>query len=202
MAFEEARKLLLANTGESTNDDKGQLDFLAFRPLLLEKFDLVLGYISLNRDNYVLRKFQRNKEPSLNIEQRSLLVSMAIEDTAWLGMEEEEGEMVSLLQTQWSYLNFIHFSMNGADDVVRYRKWLYASKEQRFITMGRPGETENVLKGIEKFPVNPTYFVLGPELPDISSTDARKAIKSRNEAELERFLHSSVADWCLKNGPW
>ena len=62
------------------------------------------------------------------------------------------------------------------DDVAKYRKWTDACAQRRYITMGRPGYTDQVLAGVKASHTPSKYFVVGPELPDISSTLAREAI--------------------------
>merc|ERR1712050_257152 len=42
--------------------------------------------------------------------------------------------------------------------------------------------------------------ILGPELPDISSTAVREALGRLDMEALESMLHPSVAQWCLDNG--
>merc|ERR1719220_3234213 len=92
--------------------------------------------------------------------------------------------------------------MNGADDVVKYGKWSWASRRARFITMGRPGYTEGVVKGMKGAGVDPEqgYFILGPELPDISSTAVREALATGDRKALEGLLHPKVAEWCIEHG--
>merc|ERR1712012_892854 len=109
------------------------------------------------------------------------LVKLALEDYNWLDLESFEGSSMHILESRWTKLKFTHFCMNGGDDVVKYGKYAWAGKNSRFITMGRPGFTQNVMDGMARFGVDPDdgFFILGPELPDISSTEARRALAQR-----------------------
>ena len=187
-AFDEARRLLL-------DPD--------LRPNELEDFDHVLGFISANPDHYVSRKFSDGVVP-ISYDDRLNLAKMAIQDKSdWMGVEEEEGQTALLLKHKYRTLKFVHFTMNGADDVIKSRKWKWANSENRFITMGRPGETARLLERMKhaKAEFGPN-FVLGPELPDLSSTAAREALLNRDLESLNRMLHPEVTEWCLLHGPW
>jgi len=91
--------------------------------------------------------------------------------------------------------------MNGADDVVKYRKWSSAGRSNRMIVMGRPGFTDDVRSGIQGVVHQGRcalkHCLLGPELPDISSTAARAASVAGDRETLLEMLHPSVADWLL-----
>ena len=190
-AFVEARKLLLDEASP-------------YRPKRLEGFAQVLGFISLNGDMHVAGKLERSGQPSLDAGQRQTLVQLAVSDLPWMGWEAREGVSKRELLRRWPNVNFVHFKMNGADDVAKYRKYLHANSLNRYITMGRPGETEKVVKGMQAAGVDPEdgNCLLGPELPDISSTEARHAIAAGDETTLARLLHPRVAEWCLTNSPW
>jgi len=106
----------------------------------------------------------------------------------------------------WPNLHFVSFCMNGADDVVKYQKWVWAGpKGGRYIAIGRPGFTEEVVRGMQEAGVDAGdgYFILGPELPDISSTEARQALVARDTEKLAGLLHPRVTEWCLREeGPF
>lgn len=189
--FQEARRILLAEPGSQ-------------RPVRLEEFNEVLGFISLNSDSHVGYKMVMKGEASLSKDQRSHLVGLAVEDHAWIAQEQYEGECIPVLGELWPKLTFVHFTMNGADDVAKYKKFLWSSPTSRFITMGRPGSTEEVVKGMARAGIDPDdgYCILGPELPDISSTAVRRALKQGDQGSLASLLHPRVAEWCLENKPF
>ena len=61
--------------------------------------------------------------------------------------------------------------MNGADDVLKYRKWESACPQRRMITMSRPGfdaELTEQLRAAGMPAAGTTDFVRGPEMPDCS----------------------------------
>lgn len=190
-SFVEARSLLL---NESSHP----------RPARLETFAEVLGFVSLNDDFHVARKLRQNGLASLDRASRLHLVQLAVADLPWMGCEAHEGISLARLSQRWPQLRFWEFTMNGADDVVKYRKWAWAGPNRRFLTMGRPGSTAQVLEGMRAAGIDPDdgHFVLGPELQDISSTAARRALAAGDELAVARMLHPDVADWCRRHAPW
>jgi len=179
---------------------------LVARPAKLEHFDLVLGLLYLNGDGHVSCKLKAKGQPFISFESRAELVHLATAELPWLkfslGCRAEFGAM----QKSCPHLNFVRFSLNGADDVVTYQKWNGSRESNRFITMGRPGYTDKLCAGMSKaWPkINPEqgFFILGPELPDISSTAVRKALHERDITTLEGFLHPAVLRWCLEHSPY
>eukprot|EP00443_Scrippsiella_acuminata_P018117 CAMPEP_0115246836 /NCGR_PEP_ID=MMETSP0270-20121206/41236_1 /TAXON_ID=71861 /ORGANISM="Scrippsiella trochoidea, Strain CCMP3099" /LENGTH=231 /DNA_ID=CAMNT_0002662071 /DNA_START=100 /DNA_END=795 /DNA_ORIENTATION=- len=186
--FLEAREVLL---GRSELTPEG-----------LECFGQVVGFISLNSDRHVGQKMMQKGQALLDIRTRQHLVKLAIEEYTWLATERREGESLEQLKQRWPQLRFVHFRMNGADDVANHRKWVMSDAQNRFITMGRPGFTEKVVHGMTTDNVDPRHFILGPELPDISSTAVREALGRRDMEALEQLLHPSVAQWCLSKGAY
>ena len=188
--FEEARKIFLDAASPH-------------RPPGLESFAAVLGFISVNSDGYVSRKMAKTGVPALDAETRLALIRLAVAEMPWMGTEPREGQSLRKLNERWPKLNFVHFKMNGADDVAKHRKYAWADSLNRFLTMGRPGETEKVLAGMRRdgYEAN-AYHILGPELPDISSTEARRAIVAGDAAACARMLHPRVAEWCLSESAW
>lgn len=187
--FLEARRLLLRESDHPV-------------PLRLEHFTECLGFISLNGDGHVESKVRSMGHDSLDFDERKLLVELAIEDYEWMGCERWEGATVEILMSRWPELEFVHFCMNGADDVVRYRKYQWSGPQSRFITMGRSGFTEEVQKGMAQARVDPDdgFFILGPELPDISSTAVRVALQESDMDALDGLVHPRVAGWCIEKG--
>ena len=57
-------------------------------------------------------------------------------------------------------------------------RWEWAGPRMRMITMGRPGATEAVERAARRAGVDldAGRFIMGPELPDISSSEAREAL--------------------------
>ena len=91
--------------------------------------------------------------------------------------------------------------MNGADDVVKYSKYLCrTSTNARFITMGRPGSTEAVIRGMATAgkALDDPFFIIGPELQDCSSSQARHALVADDLVALCTLLDPLVMEWCLQ----
>ena len=186
LMFEEARKLLL---------DAARLKRLGMQP-----FAACVGFISLNGDYHVADKLRASGDRPLSKQDRFALIELATADKAWLHTCRGS-EPSSDLRRRWPRLTFCHFVMNGADDVVKYRKWDKKSRcpGERFITMGRRESMEDLAKGMRKSRVaEDEFFILGPVLPDISSTQARAASKRGDTATLRKMVHDDVADWLLK----
>jgi len=205
VAFEQARAMLL---GEQTG---------AKRPTKLEAFGAVVGLISLNGSGYVERKLRRKGEAALAGSERRMLVQMAITDHPWLTLEEAEGASIEQLRSRWPALQFEHFVLNGADDVLRHSKYTWCARGDaggsakgkrrgggRMICLGRPGFTEAVMKEAadEGVDFDAGDFILGPELPDLSSTDARRALAKGDAKRASAILDPRVAAWCVEQGPW
>jgi hypothetical protein len=151
--FVQARKLLLDDVGLN-----------ARRPARLESFGAVLGILSLNGDEFVDSKLAKKGERSISRSTRRKLAELAISEHAWLGTEDRAGSMIGHMQTRWPRLRFAHLSMNGADDVRKNEKWKHAGPRNRLLTLGRPGDTEAVVKaavgaGID---LDAGHFIMGP----------------------------------------
>lgn len=166
------------------------------RPAHLEHFQDCLGLVRLNGDGYVSSKLAQKGQETINREDRSHLVNLATADYPWLCLDNG---FSMLMRKLWPRFQFTVFDMNGADDVVKYQKWSQAGPSNRMITMGRHGSTAAVMAGMKASKVNPDdgNCFLGPELPDISSTEARRAISLGNRQKALTMLHPSVADWML-----
>lgn len=171
----------------------------------LEAFDEVVALIFANSDGHVKKKLAKKGEAALTHGNRGKLVEFAIADYNWMQWSSRTGrssgdEEMQALRTSYPRLKFEAFAVNGADDVVANQKWKEASPENRMITMGRPGSTEELQKGMTKAGVKETKnFLLGPELPDVSSTKVRKALKEGKDADLDKMLDPKVKEWCLNN---
>jgi nicotinic acid mononucleotide adenylyltransferase len=174
------------------------------RPAKLQHFDEVLGLLSLNGDGHVSCKLRAKGQPSISLQDRAELVKHATAELPWLKFSLGSRAEFAALAKNWRHLNFVKFSLNGADDVVTYQKWNGSRESNRFITMGRPGYTEKVVAAMHKAKIDPQqgFFILGPELPDISSTEVRRALRARDLNTLEGLLHPAVLQWCLEKGPY
>merc|ERR1719356_1138041 len=197
-AFDEARGLLLADSGAAVE-----------RPPQLEAFAECVGLVRLNPDSYVAQKTAKKGQSTICIEDRAQLVRLATAGRPWLlydesgrGAARASAQGLSLLRSRFPKLRFVEFDMNGADDVARYRKWIGAGPKHRMITMGRPGFTERVRAGIASAGVAPQHCLLGPELPDISSTAARDASAAGDAKALLQLLHPAAAEYLLQRDGW
>ena len=61
--------------------------------------------------------------------------------------------------------------------------------------MGRTKSVTKIQNAINEHNLNPDFFVLGPTLPDISSTRARDGLKRGDLSTLQQLLHPDVIHW-------
>ena len=180
--FEEARKIVLNQNPEVP------------RPEKLMNFEECIGLIKLNYDYHVRKKMADKGHQAIDYEERAHLVRLATVSTPWLAFDETHGSGYYVLRQAWPNLHFTWFAMNGADDVLNGKKyeWDFSPPHgTRMIIMGRPGFTEQVKQKLEDHGVNDHegYCILGPELPDISSTAVRTGAL--------QYLHPDVAQHLL-----
>ena len=175
-----------------------------------EKFGEILGLLSLNSDAYVIdKKMSQLNEKGILYKDRSELAKWASAEMPWMdfnpGLPKDSEWWLS---HYWKGLTFIRYEMNGADDVLKFEKWKHCNSNRRFITIGRPGFTEEVIERSTAFGIDLQngHFIIAPELPDISSTQVRKALRVEHGKPLEEsiqrlghLLHPSVAEWLLKS---
>ena len=200
-AFVQARRILLGENGSPQHQ-------------MPDKFELVLGFIGLNDDSWTSRKLQNKNEPcgrsvaGVSLEDRKHLVKLSIKDYEWLTMIDcsfwsYKNDLNHYLQNQYPQVTFIHYELNGADDVLRFEKWNDCNKSYRLIAMGRSGYTEETRAKILQSKVNPVYCILGPELENISSTKVREALRKgdKNDA-LKDMIHPNVIGWCKSHNAY
>mmetsp|Transcript_52065 Transcript_52065/g.161558 ORF Transcript_52065/g.161558 Transcript_52065/m.161558 type:complete len:269 (+) Transcript_52065:42-848(+) len=188
--FEEARRILLGEVP---------------RPSKMERFAEAVGLLSLNPDHHVAKKMSQKGLDSIRYHDRARLVELAIGELPWMAFNPgRESGGVGDLSRRWPHLRFVRFSLNGADDVLKYRKWEGSGPNRRGIVMGRPGESAKLAKMISRsgIDLDMGWFVVGPELPDISSTAVRRACLAGDRDALGAMLHPRVAEWCLTESPY
>eukprot|EP00928_Gymnodinium_smaydae_P072355 TRINITY_DN55723_c0_g1_i1.p1 TRINITY_DN55723_c0_g1~~TRINITY_DN55723_c0_g1_i1.p1 ORF type:complete len:383 (+),score=41.78 TRINITY_DN55723_c0_g1_i1:54-1202(+) len=180
-AFVEARRLLTGDAGGFTE---------------------AVGALNLNSDDHVRRKLDAKGLPFISKRDRLNLVRLAANEHPWMEANSTaSSEFVDMLVRTWPQLDFTRVSMNGADDVIAYRKWRLPHRQ---IVMCRPGTTAELMARLHADNVNTTdgQFIVGPELPDISSTEVRSALFQGDRVRLLQLLHADVANWCWDHGPY
>ena len=191
--FEDARKILLDLVGGGG----------AKRPKRLEGFDYCLGLMEMNSDQRVGKKMAEKGDVLIPQTERSRLVQRATAGHGWLGLGWPLA--IDELRKMFPKLKLTQFELNGADDVVKYDKF-WSQESSRMVVMGRPGSTEAVREGMAAARPKPidtddANFVLGPELPDISSSAARAATVAGDREALKGLAHPAVAEWLISQ-PW
>lgn len=78
----------------------------------------------------------------------------------------------------------------------------YVSRDTISLVIGRPGYTEAVIRGASAAGVDleAGAFVIGPELPDVSATLARQALRDGDLDTAAQLLHPDVLDWHIQSG--
>ena len=134
---------------------------------------------------------------SLDTQRRRELFELAVADlplvgttSAWLTGSAPQG-----LCRRWPGIRFQVWDLNGADDVARYKKWTSARAQVVIGREGAPsarradvlapirgaGFTEAVMAQSGAYfaerGTGSARFVIGPQMPDISATAARDAIR-------------------------
>ena len=163
-----------------------------------------IGLIRVNGDGHVQKKLQANGEKSIAATDRLHLCRLATAEHEWIHAENVDMRAwLVMLSNKFPHLQFVVWHLNGADDVIKYRKWTQASESDRFITPGRPGYTQPLLDAIRNAGTPQHLFVVAPEVEDISSTEARKLLAQGDPAnKLPALLAPSVIQWCQSAGPW
>lgn len=165
MAFECSRQMLLGEI-EREHHGRSKRPRVNYEAKKNEHFEEVLGLLSLNNEQKVCKKMRGKGMPSISYEDRAHLVQLATADVPWMSFNPmREQDAAKSIQLKWPNLRFIRYELNGADDVCRFAKWRWCSPSRRFITMGRPHFTAEVIKGATRaqVQVNGEYFILGRE---------------------------------------
>ena len=167
-------------------------------------YDAVIAHIRVNSDESTAAKLHEKNELAITSKDRRDLCKLATSaHDLWIKVSQRSPEdWIAELQRRFPQQQYTIWRLNGADDVVRHQKWRNASASTPFITMDRPGHTQEVLNAIHSGHVAPHHFLVGRQLPDISSSAARRALAQADAAEIGRLLHPDVAKWCRQHSPW
>jgi len=161
--------------------------------------DVVVGGLIANSDKFVSKKLAAKGLASISQSRRAKLAQLATKEYPWLVHTWDSSDgFTSKLKQRWPTLKFVSYVMNGADDVVKYKKW---TDHHRQIVMDRPGS--DLWSHLRRNKVHSSdRFVVGPKLEDISSSKVRKALMNGDSNSLKAMLHVDVARWCWDHGPY
>ncbi len=69
---------------------------------------------------------------------------------------------------------------------------------------GDTNPTQEIIANAQRSGIDITagHFIVGPELPDISSSRVRAALRAGDVAALRGMLHPRVLEWNLSSGPY
>jgi hypothetical protein len=171
-------------------------------------FDCCIGLLQLNSDQRVSHKMAvapAGDDASIPYAERQRLVQISTASTEWLGCGwPQDFEDIC---ARWPRLVMTRFEISGADDVVKYGKF-WSQPDARMIVMGRSCSTAALREGMARArdslgrlsPIcdDDQNFVVGPELPDISSSAARQAAISGDREAMSGLVHPAVAEWLLR----
>jgi hypothetical protein len=120
------------------------------RPARMEVFKAVVAVVGLNSDQHVGAKVAAAGQRPLPLPDRAALVRLALQDLPWAalgpgGGRFRAGEVLHALAARLPHVRLQLFFVNGADDVLKCRKWMGAGPHKRLITLGRVGSTEAVV---------------------------------------------------------
>jgi len=155
----------------------------------------VRAFVSLNSDHHVASKLAAKGHRSICAEDRRKLIELSIAHLPWLQFSADADK------AQLSAAGYHVFELNGGDDVIKYRKWRRAGPNKRYITMVRPGTLDDMVCGLVQDGLpdcGNDYFIIGPELEDISSSLVREASSRGDRDALLRMVHPAVCDWMLR----
>ena len=139
-----------------------------------------------------------------------MLVELAVDDISWIAFHDNAWRAFEELRRSFRHLHFIHYELDGADVALKNRTWLRCSEHSRRVAMGRAcavGETNPTHEIIalaqqDGVDIAAGRFIIGPELPDISSSRVRAALRAGDLAALRGMLHPRVLNWNLTAGPY
>eukprot|EP00037_Helgoeca_nana_P025312 m.275707 g.275707 ORF g.275707 m.275707 type:complete len:275 (-) comp26905_c3_seq1:740-1564(-) len=180
-----------------------------------ERFDAVVALVFANSDEWVNRKLAPDRlHLSFTRATRRRLLAVSSSALPWVLFNADGSEFdLCQLVDRHPDLAFTQYMLNGADDVVKYEKWRYVSAHEdgrRYITSGRPGHTHLVRGGIDDRIATELAlsgdaataahhrFLIGSDLPDVSSSAAREAAVNRDRDALLEMVHPAVADALLE----
>eukprot|EP00929_Paragymnodinium_shiwhaense_P112161 TRINITY_DN80418_c0_g1_i1.p1 TRINITY_DN80418_c0_g1~~TRINITY_DN80418_c0_g1_i1.p1 ORF type:complete len:455 (-),score=47.21 TRINITY_DN80418_c0_g1_i1:282-1520(-) len=198
-AVKETRLQLLGEASERLQ--------VAERPQKLPHFQSVFAFIGLNPDDYVASKFggRRASTGFIPADERRALVDLATGEHDWIHSCWNVWKCADKLMSEFKEQGLVWYELDGADVALRSRTWNRAWEGRRYACVGRPADpgaengTHDVVRRMEedgKGPSSEWYqegsYLLLPELPRLSSTQARQALKSEDMTVLNRTLHEHV----------
>ena len=194
LCVEEARKVVL--------DEQSEFSGTSSRP----KF--VVAVISVNGDYYVQSKLRKRGEPAISAEKRRFLVDLATQEFDWICSHQNAWRAVQELRKIYPHLCFCQYELDGADVAFKNKVWTSCTQDHKRIVMGRACEsgefdpTQKIIEFMQQGTIPSANFMLGPILPDISSTRVRDALRTQDIVALREMLCPRVLEWLLANSPY
>jgi len=172
-------------------------------------FDAVLGGVYFCSDQHVGKKMFVKGNAPLGLRDRVHLARLAMRDYPWVTVHETgcEGDTYELWKKLYPQLTFVRYHITGTDDCLKYKKWQGTQASRTFVVL-RSADIDSpsnaqLFKTLHEEKVKlGEEVVLGPGLPNISSSEVRNALCKGNIALAKKLLHPDVLEWLRKFGPW
>jgi len=155
--------------------------------LVQDRHSAAIAFLAPSSESYVNYKLGADALP---LELRNRCCQAVARDTTWLGVcpwgEPASGFVcdatVSALQASFPDLKFQGYEVAGADYALKAQLWKRASEKRGAVAFRRKGDTARLEAEVSRAASNP-FFILGPELADVSSTAVRQHLSSDGLAE-------------------
>jgi O-acetyl-ADP-ribose deacetylase (regulator of RNase III) len=174
----------------------------------------VVAIIGLNDSHSVNRKLAEMGEEALDWSERRALCKLAL-PYPWVyhaGRDHSEfafslvRRMRERAEGGAAAITVVSYQISGTDDALRFSKWVAATPSQRLlIPLRSPNPLqEDTLRLLASMGGTGAWpeVLLGPGLPEISATLARRALREGDEATARAALHDDVVAWLRAKGPW
>lgn len=160
--------------------------------LVRDRHAAAIAFLAPSSESYVNYKLGAEALP---LELRNRCCQAVAQDTTWLGVcpwgEANSGFVcdatVAYLQASFPDLKFQGYEVAGADYALRAQLWHRASAKRGAVAFRRKGDTAQLEAEVSGAAQNP-FFILGPELADVSSTAVREHLFSDGSAENREAL--------------
>lgn len=160
--------------------------------LVRDRHAAAIAFLAPSSEGYVNDKLGAD---ALQLELRNRCCQAVAQDSTWLGVcpwgRANSGSVcdatVAYLRASFPDLSFQGYEVAGADYALKARLWRKASAKRGAVAFRRKGDTAQLEAEVSGQVPNP-FFVLGPELEDVSSTVVRQHLRSAGSAESREAL--------------
>ena len=173
---------------------KNQKDLLTTNSCL--RYDMVVVVVALNDDAYLAEKMKEKRENNImwNFQQRKKMLSVATRNLPYVFVSSKNASKTIQEITEDPQVKRVakvtRYELNGADDVVKHKKWL---NKNNLITVGRGGvDTDTAVLEQAKHMNANSFIVIRGDEDDISSTKVRRLLNEKKYKEMEKYVDKDV----------